>query len=577
MTAPTLAIASGSAKSRSLVWWIAPIVVVAVAGGLFWAFSSGAGAQAPQTAGQFVTIAPMDVEIKIVRDGDLQAVDFVDIKSQVESATQVLEVVREGASVKKGEVICTMDSSQLEQRKEDLSNQIIKAESALQISKEVRDIQESQNATNLEAAEVNVNLAEIQLRQYAEGTYPQQLQNSITALEMAKINLKNRQEDLDQTQTLNDRGFVTAADVKTAELNVRNARNEVSKAETSLRVLTDYQDAFQQAQLQSSLAQAKQRLARTVRENQSLMMQRNADVNEKEQSLLNVRKLFKKVTDQIDACSIRAPQDGLVIFASTVDNQREPLQDGSTVRQSQWLFRLPNIERMKAVVNLNDTQKVRIERAKQPVRAKVSIIGISKPIGATLDKISVLPDNRARFQNPDRRDYPCELILDETPAGLKPGTKCDRVEILLDRLEQVIAVPLACIYSIGSDSYIFVRQDADVKERKVTLGAASDSYVQIVSGLEPGEQILQLQAGQGKLLLAKAGIGSTDAKTGSGGSATDQANGEGRRGAGRGSRGAGGGGGGGGGRGAAASGNGGSGSTAAPSPRGGAASPDSPQ
>jgi multidrug efflux pump subunit AcrA (membrane-fusion protein) len=139
-------------------------------------------------------------------------------------------------------------------------------------------------------------------------------------------------------------------------------------------------------------------------------------------------------------------------------------------------------------------------------RALVKILGVSKPVGATLTKVSVLPDNSQRWWNPDLREYPVELTLDETPAGLKPGMRVENAEIFISRLDQVIAVPLASIYSVSNDSFVFVRDGQTVKERKVVLGTANETHVQVVSGLNEGEQVLLLQPGQGRMLLEKAGI-----------------------------------------------------------------------
>src|SRR4051812_43771832 len=162
----------------------------------------------------------MDLEIKIVKDGELQAINNIDIVSQVEGQTTIQTVVPEGTSVKKGEVLCTLDSSAIKQKIEDTQLEVQKAEADVITSRELKDIQESQNAANLEAAQVALTLAKLDVQAYNEGTYPQDLQNSKTALEMAKITLKNRQEDLANTRNLFNKGFVTASDVKKSELDV---------------------------------------------------------------------------------------------------------------------------------------------------------------------------------------------------------------------------------------------------------------------------------------------------------------------------------------------------------------------
>jgi hypothetical protein len=181
------------------------------------------------------------------------------------------------------------------------------------------------------------------------------------------------------------------------------------------------------------------------------------------------------------------------------------VQEGSQVRQSQWLLRLPDVTHMKVLLKVQEAWKPRLDENKR-MRASVKILGVPRPVGATLSKVSVLPDNSQRWWNPDLREYPVELTLDETPPGLKPGVRVENAEIFISRLDQVIAVPLAAIYTVGRDSFVFAREGQGVKERKVMLGTANETHVQVVSGLSEGEQVLLLQPGQGRMLLEKAGI-----------------------------------------------------------------------
>ncbi len=323
---------------------------------------------------------------------------------------------------------------------------------------------------------------------------------------MAKLNLKNVQEDLDQTNVLFTKGFVTASDVKKGELAVTTSRNDVLKATTALTVLEKYMHQMDTAKLNSALAQAEQKLYRTLKENASTLNQKIADLEEKQQSLDLLQRQARKLDEQLAACTIRAPEDGLVIYSSSIERrEREPVQEGSQVRQAQWLLRLPDVSHMKVLLKVQESWKPRLDE-KGPLRALVKVLGVSRPVGATLSKVSVLPDNSQRWWNPDLREYPIELTLDETPPGLKPGMRVENAEIFISRLDQVIAVPLAAIYTVGNDSYVFVRDGQSVKERKVALGTANETHVQVVSGLNEAEQVLLLQPGQGRMLLEKAGI-----------------------------------------------------------------------
>src|SRR5258705_4820154 len=162
---------------------------------------------------------------------------------------------------------------------------------------------------------------------------------------------------------------------------------------------------------------------------------------------------------------------------------------------------------MKAVIRVQEGQvsKLRVDD-NNPMRATVNVVGFKKPIGASVSKISVLADSSQRWGNPDLREYPVELILDETPANCKPGLG-SQVEVLLERRPKVIAIPLTAIYTQGNQSFVFVRTPTgDAKAVEVKVGATNETHAEIISGLMLGDDVLLLQPGQGRMLLEKAGI-----------------------------------------------------------------------
>ena len=484
---------------------ISGVVALALVGGAaFVAYKQPwRGTKTVAVASSFFTVEPMDLEIVVKKDGELQAQRSTDILNQVEGTSTIVWIVREGAAVEKGQPLAILDSSQITQRIEDTALELQKAQNDVVNSRELREIQISNNAANLEAAEVALKLAELDLKQYVEGTYPQQSADAKTTLEMAKITLKNREEDLAQRRSLFSKGFVTAAEVKRYELEVTNAANALAKAETSLRVLSDYSHAMNLASKRNALAQAEQRLARTRRENKASMSQRDADVRAKEQSLSIIQRRMDRLREQEAACRIAAPEDGMVVYGTTGDrNAQNPIQEGAQVRERQTLLRLPDVSAMKAVVRLNESQVPRI-REKMP--ATVSIVGMSESVDGIVDKISVLADSGSRWMNPDLKEYPVDVHLLKTPAGLKPGMGA-QVEILVDSIKDALAVPMAALYTAGRDSFVFVRKGDKLEPVKVTTGRSTETHIQIVSGLQTGMQVKLLEAGEGRALLEAAGI-----------------------------------------------------------------------
>jgi HlyD family secretion protein len=489
-------------KSRWMVWLLVPFAVL-LALLTVWALGGKTGPVALSGGAPFHRVAPMDMDVKIVKDGELQAVNAIEIQSEVEGQTTIQTLVKEGTFVKKDDVLITLDSAAIRQKIEDTTLELQKAEADLTNAREMREIQISQNNANLEAAEVALILAQIALKQYEEGTYPQALANAKTELDMARINLKNAEEKLGQTRALQVKGFMTMTQVKDDELLVRNATNNVQKAETALDVLVNYTHQMQLAETQNALSQAEQKLARVKRENAASLSQKEADVRAKDQALSVMRRRMERLEEQLQACTIKAPADGMVVYATSNDrNAQSSLQEGAQVRERQNLLRLPDTSSMKAVVRIPETQ---VARLREGQRASILLPFQKEPIGASLTKISVLADSSQRWWNPDLKEYPVDLTLDQTPPSLKPGMGVN-ASIFIKRLHGVNAVPLTALYSQGPDTYVFERSGDGLKHRKVKIGSTNETHAEILEGVEHGADVKILQVGEGQELLERAGI-----------------------------------------------------------------------
>jgi len=499
-----IAIASSPPK-RDAFRWAVPLLAAAVLVSTgWWFFLRSSPATASGTgSGLYQPIVTMDLDVTVSKDGEMQAVTNIDIFCLVEGQTTLQNLVKEGASVKKGEVIATLDSSAIRTKIDDSTLDLQKADAELTTAREMKEIQDLQNAANIEAAESALALAQIDLKKYTEGTYPQDLANSTTDLEWSRITLRNKEEDLLQTNALFEKGFVTGADVQKSELEVTTARNGVSKAETAVKVLKEYSYPMDSASKQNAVTQAEQKLVRTKRENASNLSQKVADLQAKTQAVELKKRLLEGLQTQMAACTIHAPADGMVVYATSGDrNAQNLIQEGAQVRERQLLFRLPDLSKMKAVVRVSEAQVASLSPG-QP--AVTRVVGVGDTISGSVDKISVLADSGQRWWNPDLKEYPVDVLLERTPANLKPGVGCN-VTVYVKRRENVPVIPLAALYAAGEDRYFFARDGDQNRPVKIKIGASNETHAEILEGAMPGQQALILQSGQGRQLLEKAGI-----------------------------------------------------------------------
>src|SRR5262249_54550142 len=152
-------------------------------------------------------------------------------------------------------------------------------------------------------------------------------------LEMAKITLKNKEEHLAQTKALFGKGYVTATDVKTDELDMTTASNAIAQADSALKVLTEYTHPKDMATKQNALSQAEKALVHTKREKEATPAKRTADEPAKTQADEVIKRKLEHLQEQLAACTIKAPADGMAVYASSGDRwAQNQIEEGATVR-----------------------------------------------------------------------------------------------------------------------------------------------------------------------------------------------------------------------------------------------------
>lgn len=81
------------------------------------------------------------------------------------------------------------------------------------------------------------------------------------------------------------------------------------------------------------------------------------------------------------------------------------------------------------------------------------------------------------------------IELDETPDFASIGTSVN-IEILLEKKENVIALPSKYLSKVSTRYYVRVLVDGLPEERDVTVGMNNGSLYEITGGLEPGEELV---------------------------------------------------------------------------------------
>ena len=85
--------------------------------------------------------------------------------------------------------------------------------------------------------------------------------------------------------------------------------------------------------------------------------------------------------------------------------------------------------------------------------------------------------------------YSTEVKIEGRFDDIRPGMS-SKVEIVVKRLGNVIAVPVQCVVTRGGKKLSYIKQDGKVQAVEVVAGASNDSFVEIKNGIKEGDEVL---------------------------------------------------------------------------------------
>ena len=202
------------------------------------------------------------------------------------------------------------------------------------------------------------------------------------------------------------------------------------------------------------------------------------------------------VNEQIELATIIAQRPGLVVYGAADQNSmrfrsnsQEAIQEGATVRERQSILTIPDMREMAVKVNIHESAVQRVAVG-QPVKVSVDAFPDEQLTGVVI-KVAVVADSANSFMNPDLKVYPTTIKIDGTHDWLRPGMSAE-IDILVQSLEDVVYVPIQAVTYFDDERVVYVSNRGRTERREIEVGTFSDSYIEIRSGLEAGEEVLLL-------------------------------------------------------------------------------------
>src|SRR5271157_4595064 len=229
-------------------------------------------------------VKPAALPITVTDKGALESSRNQDVLCQVEGSTAIISILPEGTKVKKGDLVCELDSASLN---DSLTNQKIATQGA---------------EASFQNAKLTREVAEIAVKEYEEGIFLQDEATCKGEISLAKADLARSDDRVAWANRMYEKGYVSKAQKISEELNFQKAKFALEQAESKLHVLLDYTKG------------------KTIKELRSEVEKARSDELAKEQTFQLEKTKEAKLEKQIINCKLFAPGDGIVVYAN--DPQR---------------------------------------------------------------------------------------------------------------------------------------------------------------------------------------------------------------------------------------------------------------
>ena len=250
------------------------------------------------------------------------------------------------------------------------------------------------------------------------------------------------------------------------ELRISNLKDNVSAAQRLLKAGGGTREDVEKASLDLKVAQLeKQQLENEIRSKQQTM---KIEIREAEIALAIQQNDLQALKRKLDRAEVVASRDGVVTWVNK--------NIGASINEGEALVRIANLSSFKVAGSMSDNMLDQIYNA-MPAIVRV---GESHLRGSIANISPAINNNIVSF----------ELRLDQKDAKvLRPNQKVD-VFLVTQTRPKVMRVSNGPAFNGAGRQDIFVLKDGVAERRTVETGLSNFDYIEIKSGLKPGDAVI---------------------------------------------------------------------------------------
>ena len=283
----------------------------------------------------------------------------------------------------------------------------------------------------------------------------------------AELEKMRAQQELEMEQLLADYE-VTRISHEISRMQLESASHESEIKRREIQLNLDKADI--------SLARAKEQIENRRKIQIEEMKQKRLSIRQDEERLDEAHKTLAKL-------SVIAPAPGIAIISQNWSTNSK-FQLGDQCWSSQQIIQLPDLSKLKAKVNINETDISHISKGlKVQIRPDAFSDSTFTGYVSTVANLAQNKDDKSKI-----KVFPVEIVINESNKNLLPGLTVS-CRIIVDEIPNVKYIPLEALHIQGDKSYVFKKTVSGYDKVEVQTGRTNTDYVIIESGLDKGDKI----------------------------------------------------------------------------------------
>ena len=295
------------------------------------------------------------------------------------------------------------------------------------------------------------------------------------ATTQAQLDLLEAQDELEKLQnrrTALDYPRATDDFIKDLRRQIKAAKQTVSDLNEAAK---NALDAMVKSQLLASLTTAKENLKSL--ESRLSWYTSNPTENEivaADSELALAQAKYDAAKAILESLEIKAPFDGIVFAVSA--------RSGQTYQAEAALFTIGDPKALEVIANVTEEDYPLLA-----VGQSVEVYFDARPEVTVIGKVERIIPKRIEG---DRPLYNIYISLKNIPDGLADGMTSDTA-VTIAKHEGVLCLPRAIVRaSAGDTTKVKVWDGSEETTKEITVGLRGDTYVEVISGLSDGEQVV---------------------------------------------------------------------------------------